>query len=808
MKTFNKVSLVVIVMVIISSLGLSPSTAAAASQPATFGLGNWRTLDVHQSAYFFDSLMDGGTTYVAVANHQIYPDDGIAVYESTDGGFSYPISHTIGMRLPANAFGTTATLVKFQGKIWLIFTESNQYVRHDNLYFATKDSNGWSAPALFRGTNVGTYQSPNANVVTTATGSRLDLVYTYNTDITYQSTTDGITWTNAQLIAPGVTAGLTVWYDRVGEQWLELEDGFGGQGRTALLITLRDGVWTAPRVLLDYNTTNNPINVKMLTIGAKYYATYCAAPEDFYTGARDVFVASKLITDTYGVWTAVRVTHYLAQTAQGCSLGSANILANGNDLLVSWVKEGTNAGFYNISGTTGSWNTNVQTMSLAPNGFYVNYAGVFSVGNTYFSIFNTYATSGQGFGQELKYANITGFNTNGTPVPTTSATVTLPPSFTASATLTQPPLATFTPCSTATATRTNTPPATITSVPSATVTNSPTTTPTNTTTNTPTSTTTSTATDTPTNTATSTTTVVPSATVTATTTLVVSATASPVLTATFTTTTTPTQLTATPPATTITATNTRVVTRTSTAVPTMVTPTFTSTVVTPTRIPGTPTTTDESEPLVFGCAGTPQPTATNPTGGGNPCQRGYTDLTISNFAYQAIIRLSCLGVINGFPNGNGTYRFEPSTATTRSQFAKMAVLAYGLPIVNPTTPYFQDVTPANVLYPYVESAYRAGIMQGTGTCAGGNCFSPNRAISRSETVVVMVRTQGWTLVNPPVSSFLDVESNYYAYREIHTAYQHNIIAGRPCANQVTTCFYPNNPTRRDEMSKILYGSLQ
>ena len=90
-----------------------------------------------------------------------------------------------------------------------------------------------------------------------------------------------------------------------------------------------------------------------------------------------------------------------------------------------------------------------------------------------------------------------------------------------------------------------------------------------------------------------------------------------------------------------------------------------------------------------------------------------------------------MSVSEGFPNGY----WKPYEAVTRAQFAKFAVLAFGVTPIYPAAPAFPDVTQGHALYPYVEAAAAAGMIKGK----GDGYFHPDAPITREEGAAVVMR---------------------------------------------------------------------
>ena len=95
-------------------------------------------------------------------------------------------------------------------------------------------------------------------------------------------------------------------------------------------------------------------------------------------------------------------------------------------------------------------------------------------------------------------------------------------------------------------------------------------------------------------------------------------------------------------------------------------------------------------------------------------------------------------VAEGYPNGDGTWRFEPGVSVKRGQFAKMAVNGLGVDTLDPITPTFNDVPYGSTFYVYVEGAAAAEIVEGW-TLPSGRYFRPGESISRQQANSILGR---------------------------------------------------------------------
>lgn len=188
------------------------------------------------------------------------------------------------------------------------------------------------------------------------------------------------------------------------------------------------------------------------------------------------------------------------------------------------------------------------------------------------------------------------------------------------------------------------------------------------------------------------------------------------------------------------------------------------------------------------------------------CNTSFTDVDTGNQFYSDILFLACANIVNGFPNGDGSFRFEPASNTTRGQFAKIAVLGFGVPAFTPTTPTFSDVPTNNTFYQYIEAAVRAGVISGftPAQCGGGSaqpCFKPRDSIRRGEVAKIIRRARNYPVATPTAPSFSDVPTTNTFYADIETLKSLNVVGGGPCGSG-GLCFRPSENIRRDELTRL------
>jgi hypothetical protein len=200
---------------------------------------------------------------------------------------------------------------------------------------------------------------------------------------------------------------------------------------------------------------------------------------------------------------------------------------------------------------------------------------------------------------------------------------------------------------------------------------------------------------------------------------------------------------------------------------------------------------------------TASPTVTNtPTRTPTPCPMSFTDVSASDYFYEAVRYLYCRGVVSGYSDST----FRPYNTTTRSQLAKIIVLAEGWPIYGPPTPTFRDVPIVHPFYVFVETAYRFGIVSGY-TCGPGCLeFRPGNDVTRAQLCKIIVEAEEWSPNTTGGPHFRDVspEDPFYAY--IETAYNRDVISGYSCGPGCLE-FRPGNSATRGQICKIVYNAV-
>lgn len=177
-----------------------------------------------------------------------------------------------------------------------------------------------------------------------------------------------------------------------------------------------------------------------------------------------------------------------------------------------------------------------------------------------------------------------------------------------------------------------------------------------------------------------------------------------------------------------------------------------------------------------------------------PCSMNFTDVSPSDYFYEAVRYLYCAGVISGYSDNT----FRPYNNTTRAQLSKIIVLAEGWPIDTNGGPHFSDVSADNPFYDYIETAYNRGIITGY----NDGTFRPTNNVTRAQLSKIIVLAQQWPIDTDGGPHFSDVPPDNPFYDFIETAYNRGIISGY---NDGT--FRPSNSATRGQICKIVYQAI-
>ena len=172
------------------------------------------------------------------------------------------------------------------------------------------------------------------------------------------------------------------------------------------------------------------------------------------------------------------------------------------------------------------------------------------------------------------------------------------------------------------------------------------------------------------------------------------------------------------------------------------------------------------------------------------CARGFSDVQTSDYFYGYVLHLSCNGVISGYSDGT----FRPYSNATRGQLAKIVVGAEGWALDTSAGPHFRDVPNSNAFYPFVETAYKHGVISGY----GDGTFRPGDSVTRGQLSKIIVLSANWAIDAGGEPHFSDTPASSPFYQFVETAWRRGIIAG-----YADGAFRPNAAVTRGQLAKIV-----
>jgi hypothetical protein len=166
-----------------------------------------------------------------------------------------------------------------------------------------------------------------------------------------------------------------------------------------------------------------------------------------------------------------------------------------------------------------------------------------------------------------------------------------------------------------------------------------------------------------------------------------------------------------------------------------------------------------------------------------------------HWANNYIQRLAALGVISGYPDST----FKPDNIITRAEFAHILSMALKLPSGDTSSDFKDWSNTARWARPGIAAVVKAGIVKGY----GDGTFQPEQPISRSEMVVMIIKSMKKEVSPDGVSTFSDNSRiPGWALPYVQQAVIEGIISG-----QDGNLFKPNDPATRAEVACILTRML-
>lgn len=176
----------------------------------------------------------------------------------------------------------------------------------------------------------------------------------------------------------------------------------------------------------------------------------------------------------------------------------------------------------------------------------------------------------------------------------------------------------------------------------------------------------------------------------------------------------------------------------------------------------------------------------------------FDDIAQVDWAVEAITQLSYRGVLNGKANRI----FAPNDNITREEFTKIITVGFKLNLVDAEC-NFDDVGKESWAYPYIRSAYAAGVVNGI----SDNLFGVGSNITREDLCVMtdrMIKTGGFELKATQADDIKfndDAEISDYAKESVYRLTKAGIISGDG------TNFMPKQYATRAQAAKIVYLAL-
>ncbi len=197
-----------------------------------------------------------------------------------------------------------------------------------------------------------------------------------------------------------------------------------------------------------------------------------------------------------------------------------------------------------------------------------------------------------------------------------------------------------------------------------------------------------------------------------------------------------------------------------------------------------------------------------------PCTLQFSDVPDTNTFYTFVRCLACRNILSGYADGT----FRPNNLVTRGQLAKIVSNAAGF-AESPDPQIFEDVSPSNTFYQWINRLARRGHMSGY-ACGGVGepCttgmpyFRPFANATRGQTSKIVSNAAGYSEI-PTDQTFEDVPPTHTFYREIQRLASRNIMQGYPCGGLGEPCttgkpyFRPQNNVTRGQSAKIVANTF-
>ena len=177
----------------------------------------------------------------------------------------------------------------------------------------------------------------------------------------------------------------------------------------------------------------------------------------------------------------------------------------------------------------------------------------------------------------------------------------------------------------------------------------------------------------------------------------------------------------------------------------------------------------------------------------------FTDVNPSDWFYTYVEQLAAAGVID-----TTAKTFRPADNANRAEAAKLLVVAFKLPLENPTTPTFKDVPATSWAFQYVETAYKHGIIGGYKDASGAMTgkFGPADTLTREQAAKMVVNAAPLATDTDGGPHFSDVPATTWSYEPVETVYNWSVVDGYPDGT-----FHPGANVNRAQMAKMISNAM-
>jgi hypothetical protein len=185
-----------------------------------------------------------------------------------------------------------------------------------------------------------------------------------------------------------------------------------------------------------------------------------------------------------------------------------------------------------------------------------------------------------------------------------------------------------------------------------------------------------------------------------------------------------------------------------------------------------------------------------------PTSTTFIDISTSYVFVEHVEWMAAEGISTGYQPGP---EYRPSAAVSRQAMsAFMYRLAGSPPFVEPGTPTFGDVGPANPFSTEIEWMADAGIATGT-PASPKPLYKPSQPVSRGAMAAFMHRLAGEPAFTPPAAgatTFGDVSAGYAFYLQVEWLAAEQISTGTAASPK--PLYKPADPVSRGAMSAFMH----